>query len=706
MTLRTAAIVALMMMAAVPSGRAQRGAARVPGGPAVPDQDALRKWQTLLRIEDARDPAADDLNFLVALARQPDRTPIAALAPLDIAGVRTLGRLGRLDLIPTLRGFLPDARLRHAAEIGLLLTLRENAAGAGQAIADTVNDLIAMPASPVVLGNLPITAADQFTAADDRLRTVLNDPKGARAAAARGLEALARRNRKLGRLSDETAVLLERGATWRLPDMRPKLDDPLAVNALAALIAAGRAGETVVADAFRRTDPELRRLGAVALFGGGTTIDAHRRAELIGEALKDREPLVRYEGLRAWARWQAAGDGCGAILHALSDHHDAIVLTAIDALGDRCQADETVTARLIGEVQSPPPGVRWQREAHALVALAKRSPDRAASALPAFSRHQTWQVRMYAARAAAIVKDVETLKLLAFDGDANVRHAALPPLRGLIGADSDAACLAALASDDYQLVRTVALLLEQAGPDRQLAAALAAALGRITAQRKDTSRDVRLALVQRLGEQAGPEAADALEALLTDFDERVASEAAAAFATLTARPARASPRPLPRPPPPTVQELLENVVARVELEAGGSFDITFSKGQAPLAYARFARLARAKYFDGLTFHRVVPGFVVQGGSPGANEYAGDAVYMRDELSDGQHAAGTVGISTRGHHTGDAQLFINLVDNRTLEFEYTVFGTITQARGGADVQAIQEGTRIRRMTMMPATATSR
>ena len=63
---------------------------------------------------------------------------------------------------------------------------------------------------------------------------------------------------------------------------------------------------------------------------------------------------------------------------------------------------------------------------------------------------------------------------------------------------------------------------------------------------------------------------------------------------------------------------------------------------------------KAGYDDGLTFHRLVPLFVAQGGSPGANEYTGDARFMRDELSLARHERGAVGISTRGRDTGDGQ----------------------------------------------------
>ncbi len=146
-------------------------------------------------------------------------------------------------------------------------------------------------------------------------------------------------------------------------------------------------------------------------------------------------------------------------------------------------------------------------------------------------------------------------------------------------------------------------------------------------------------------------------------------------------------------------------MARVELDTGKSFDIQFDIRVAPLAYGRIQRLVRDKYYDGLTFHRVVANFVIQGGSPGANEYAGDKRFMRDELSARPHSRGTVGLSTRGRHTGDAQIFINLADNRTLDFEYTVIGEVDPA-GMAIVDTIQEGTKITRIRMVPEPRSAR
>ena len=208
-----------------------------------------------------------------------------------------------------------------------------------------------------------------------------------------------------------------------------------------------------------------------------------------------------------------------------------LVLAAIDALGDRCVAGdeaEALTARLLGELRTPPDIGSWHREAHALVAVAKRAPDRAAMAMGAFRTHNVWQVRMYAARAAEPLKDVFTLEKLAYDDNDNVREAALVPLQRLAGADSEPAFIAALGRDDYQLVLTAALGLKGRATDKYVVAALAGALERITAEKTDTSRDTRLALIERLRE-AGRSQAPLFEKLLADFDPRIAAEASAAL---------------------------------------------------------------------------------------------------------------------------------------------------------------------------------
>jgi cyclophilin family peptidyl-prolyl cis-trans isomerase len=223
------------------------------------------------------------------------------------------------------------------------------------------------------------------------------------------------------------------------------------------------------------------------------------------------------------------------------------------------------------------------------------------------------------------------------------------------------------------------------------------ALERLTNERRQTSRDPRIELLARVRESGTAAHAGRLTPLLTDIDELVAREAAAVMTHLdggrrTAAPASA---------PSTVVPPSGQIRVRVTMAAasgGGSFDVLLDADLAPLSVARVQQLIRGRYYDGLTFHRVVPNFVIQGGSPGMNEYVGDGPFLRDEPGLVHHLRGTVGISTRGHDTGDAQWFINLVDNYRLDHDYTVFATVV---AGMDVvDRILEGDVMESVRLIP------
>jgi cyclophilin family peptidyl-prolyl cis-trans isomerase len=696
---------AAMLPAASQRIIAPRGAGnRIPG---TPD---FAKRAAILAIEDARSQNDGDLQMLLDTARgsgKPGDT--GEQLNLRRIALRTVGRLERRDMVPALMAARQNPDVRDVAEGALLLTLRANAPAEGQdeqisAAVDTLVDTGGIG----ILGQLPYSRREQFEVAERRLRTALEKSDEAeRFIAARSLEALARRNRRLARLDEATITVLKRGASWNLLGVARPRGYPIVMECLAALLAAGAVDRDLIAGALSENTYEHRRLGALGLYSSGSTLDPDERTDLIRQALRDRRGLVRYDALRAWVRHETTKHGCDAILDALGDDDMHVALLAIDSLADRCldgDPGEVITVRLTGELRTPPNVGSWYREAHALVAMARRDPERAKLALPFFTRHVTWQVRMYAARAAAILNDTQTLDTLAVDTNDNVRDAALPALHRLNGSNSSAATLAALDRNNYQLVRTAAMLLQGAARHKENLAAVSAALQRITAQKKDTSRDIRLLLLARMRELGSEDDGPMLERLLTDFDPVIANEAAQVIGVLTRRPATPSPQPLTRSNVPTFFEFGDNSVAVVHLDNGRSFDIVLNRSGAPLTCTRFVRLVKSRYYDGLTFHRVVPNFVIQGGSPGANEYDGDSQFMRDELG-GHHSRGTVGISTRGRHTGDAQFFINLVDNRSLDYDYTQFGVIS-SKGMEVVDAIAEGTRISRITLVLPSAVPR
>nr|MCU0623480.1 peptidylprolyl isomerase [Gemmatimonadaceae bacterium] len=212
-------------------------------------------------------------------------------------------------------------------------------------------------------------------------------------------------------------------------------------------------------------------------------------------------------------------------------------------------------------------------------------------------------------------------------------------------------------------------------------------------------------------------------ALAGSSDPRVAGAATAAFGRWVARSQasahdartallKAAGRPATDDRPPAVTVTLppqavalalgEEIRLRVtmaEASGGGSFTVKLRGDVAPMMAARILMLADSGWYDGTTWHRVEPDFVIQGGSPGANEYVGSASFLRDELGTLPHPRGTVGMSTRGHDTGDAQWFVNLRDNRRLMRDYTVFGEVTD--GIAVVDGVLEGDVIARIRRVPA-----
>lgn len=482
------------------------------------------------------------------------------------------------------------------------------------------------------------------------------------------------------------------------------------------LIGAGAADSTtvrrVMADPDPDPDPQLRRLAALA----ASALDmGSQREDILHELLRDPRAMVRTEAVRSWAR--AAGDDCAPLLRAAEDTAPQVSLVGIDALGASCAPGmraeaESLLVELVlagggggsegAAVESRVSArVARHRAAHALLSLAVVSPPVARELLPRAAAWPTWHMRMYAARAAAKLGDTAVLEELAGDAHPNVRTDALTGLVRVAGHGADSIYLAALAAPDYQLVLTAAHAL-RGTPAREAAIrALLAALARITAERRETSRDPRMAIVESLAGLGTASTAGALAPYLTDFDPLLADSAAGVISRWTGRHYHASPRRLAAVDEPLDDpEVLRRVRVRFTMTGaagGGSFEVRLFPYEAPASVGRFVRLVRSGYYDGLTVHRVVPNFVVQGGSPGANEYMGDGPYMRDEVGLRSHERGTVGISTRGRDTGDAQFFINLVDNPRLDHEYTVFAKVTA--GMHVVDDLLEGDEIARVEMI-------
>lgn len=107
----------------------------------------------------------------------------------------------------------------------------------------------------------------------------------------------------------------------------------------------------------------------------------------------------------------------------------------------------------------------------------------------------------------------------------------------------------------------------------------------------------------------------------------------------------------------------------------GDISIELLPSIAPAAVNNFVHLARDGFYDGTTFHRVVPGFLAQAGDPGGSGRGGPGYRFPDEISESACTRGTVGMANAGPNTNGSQFFILLADSPQLVGRYTVFGRV-------------------------------
>jgi peptidyl-prolyl cis-trans isomerase B (cyclophilin B) len=137
-------------------------------------------------------------------------------------------------------------------------------------------------------------------------------------------------------------------------------------------------------------------------------------------------------------------------------------------------------------------------------------------------------------------------------------------------------------------------------------------------------------------------------------------------------------------------------VASVET-GKGSFELTLDAARAPSTVNNFVFLARDRYYDGLVFHRVEAGFVVQTGDPGGDGTGGPGYTIADEESGLLHGEGALGMAkSAAPNSAGSQWYVTLAPQTSLDGRYTVFGRVTT---GMDVvRAIAKGDVIRRVTI--------
>ncbi len=510
----------------------------------------------------------------------------------------------------------------------------------------------------------------------------------------------------------------------------------LAAEAAVALAIAarmgGKEGAAAVAAAARAPllsalgRPEVPvRAGAAMALGRLPEDRAQALAPALGAALRDPDELVRAQAARAAGR---LGASAAELLPLLADPDWRVRVEAARALPGTKGAAAVIGAALPAATAAAAGGAKW---AHALAALldaagragvelpepkSLRAPSPAATAAircAAAEAHDRaaarldwtpgcgagvepdWRTRLRAgALAAELATSPEAAAYAAAvaalgDPDGRVRGQAA----GAAGAALLPLLLKLLEADpDPYVVAEVAGALAKDGKLAQ--AALPAALGAV--QRFSAAKDkpagppevdALVALVQLVAagrRGAPPPAPDPLRALLPAGSVALYKALAEVLpvASLGAPPA------LPTPGAAVAGRQARSLVIAT---TAGELTVALHTGEAPESSAALAGLARRGFYDGLSWHRVVSDFVVQGGDPRGDGDGGPGFTLPDEHSPLRFRRGTMGIATNGPgtETGGSQLFFCHSAEPHLDGRYTVVGELTSGQEVMDALQVSD-----------------
>jgi cyclophilin family peptidyl-prolyl cis-trans isomerase/HEAT repeat protein len=453
-----------------------------------------------------------------------------------------------------------------------------------------------------------------------------------------------------------------------------------------------------VLDAALDSDEPLQR--ALAARGLAALKDAGSVDELVA-LTRDRDETVAMQALRALG---SIGDPRGipaasGLLEAPSDVVRREALRTLAVLGgDRVQSE-----RLVRLLASQDPWIR----AAALGALARSDRDGFALVLSGMDPDRVFWVRSALAGALGKAGDEMSIGLLHAmlrDEDPRVLPGVLEALRQARGKDSLDTLRRHLEHADLG-VRVAAAegiaALSPAGLSGPLLGAWRRGLGD-----GDGELEARIAAVVALGAQKD-------DAAKSGLDEVARKDPSRAIRLRAGQLLRELGAVAPDPGPERVARApldYAEAMAPYDPRAGvslytpraflktrhGTIEIQLDVVEAPLTTASFVALARRGFYDGLSFHRVEPGFVVQAGCPRGDGNGGPGYALRCEITRRPYARGSVGMALSGKDTGGSQFFVTLAPQPHLDGGYTLFGQV--AAGMEFLDKIRPGDVIERVTV--------
>lgn len=217
-------------------------------------------------------------------------------------------------------------------------------------------------------------------------------------------------------------------------------------------------------------------------------------------------------------------------------------------------------------------------------------------------------------------------------------------------------------------------------------------------ERSSEMNDARLAAITALA-AAGLQREPLFRELFQDKDPVVRRHAADLWTKFSGRRPKITPLPVTRTQAEyeeIVQWSREPHTATIHMPRG-RIELALLSQDAPITTWNFAKLAREKYFDGTSFMRVVPNFVIQGGDPRNDMNGGPGYAIRDEINLQKYTRGAVGMALSGPDTGGSQFFVTHSPQPHLDGGYTVFGRVYDGMSGV-VDQVERGDRVDTITI--------
>jgi cyclophilin family peptidyl-prolyl cis-trans isomerase len=251
-----------------------------------------------------------------------------------------------------------------------------------------------------------------------------------------------------------------------------------------------------------------------------------------------------------------------------------------------------------------------------------------------------------------------------------------------------------LSHPDMIVRSNAASLLADLSDDENLAASIDA----LALAKNDPANDAKLAILTAVSKHKKPEAVEAVKSALADRDHLVRRHAVDLLGQMGAGDGADR---IGVVQTGHGKAFYQRVVARLDKKVTATIHTTKGRTRielfprdAPITVDSFITLARKGYFNGLTFHRVVPNFVIQGGDPRGDGEGGPGYQIRCEVNTRPYTRGAVGMALSGKDTGGSQFFITHSPQPHLDGGYTVFGQVIS--GMEVVDRISRGDVIRRV----------